>query len=125
MACNRCYKHTTKDMKANELRIGNYVVFNYQNEKPKEVEVRYVAKDLAIGFMEPIPLTEDWLLKFGFEQDGELFHNQIALYKNGVGGFNYNVNYFEHENLEEIKHVHQLQNLYFALTGEELTIKTN
>jgi hypothetical protein len=25
--------------------------------------------------------------------------------------------------INHIKHVHQLQNLYFALTGEELTIK--
>jgi hypothetical protein len=25
--------------------------------------------------------------------------------------------------LKSIKHVHQLQNLYFALTGEELTLK--
>ena len=28
-------------------------------------------------------------------------------------------------NLSDVKHVHQLQNLYFVLTGEELEIKDN
>jgi len=119
-------------MEARELRIGNYVyVSNFGEcrisgldkidntilpiveDGEKEIKVNL---SLIVG----VPLTEDWLLSFGFEEDGQLFHNQIALYKNGIRGFNYNVNYFEHENLEEIKYVHQLQNLYYALTTQEL-----
>jgi len=112
-------------MEARELRIGNYVVFNYQNEKPKEVEVRYVAKDLAIGFMEPIPLTEEWLFRFGFEKcDNEFwFFKGIFSISPSIGHYEIvgsKLSFAVMRNLK-IQFVHQLQNLYFALTGEELT----
>jgi hypothetical protein len=111
-------------MEAKELRIGNYVYDNYREVYKLIVKSDFLNLDYRIEFdiLKPIPLTEEILFKCGFEEDGQLFHNQIALYKNGVGGFNYNVNYFEHENLEEIEHLHQLQNLYCALTGTELEI---
>ena len=64
--------------------------------------------------IKPIPLTEEWLVKFGF--------------KKGVKGWfktldkNYKFNlYLYHDS--KYKSVHQLQNLYFALTNEELTFK--
>ena len=67
-----------------------------------------------------IPLTEEWLLKFGF-LNGVLTitHNQIqftdhAIVRGMTGAVHFN----------ECKYVHQLQNLYFALTGQELTIES-
>lgn len=80
--------------------------------------------------IEPISLTEEWLLKFGFveiDDDGlwghpseELFQLQ-SKYLEGEGKFNHiwDASYTE----APIEFVHHLQNLYFALTGEELTIK--
>lgn len=68
---------------------------------------------------EPIPLTEEWLLKFGFEPLGSSrFDFKIFTYYLYDGSF-----YNQSSRLSTIKYVHQLQNLYFALTGEELKIK--
>ena len=72
--------------------------------------------------IEPIPLTEEWLVKFGFEK--EMFSNDFSF-----GDFELNfVNdffefYYGKDNVIKIKSIHQLQNLYFALTNEELTFK--
>lgn len=130
-------------MKANELRIGNWVNVPVKEQSPFRIDAFEHLSDKFIkvamfhpeygesvhpltwygGDLEPIPLTEEILLKCGFEEDANLFHNNIALYKNGVGGFNYNANYFEHDNLISVDYLHQLQNLYFALTGEELKIE--
>jgi len=116
-----------------EFRIGNYII-DYETEPYyfKIEEIKYNEQgNLACYYRKGscwsiapnrVELTEEILLKCGFEEDGQLFHNQIALYKNGLDGFNYNVNFFEYDNLEEIKYLHQLQNLYFALTNEELTV---
>lgn len=75
----------------------------------------------------PIPLTEEWLLKLGFAHGsfgidrGELSiitKGMDEYYENGRTYFN-SWCILEHQP----EYVHQLQNLYFALTGEELTIK--
>ena len=106
-------------MKANELRIGNYYIENNQVCRVEHYDISsaYFNPDMY----KPIPLTEGWLLKFGFEKkigwDDLIYHvkNNVDLYE-FLSGYEY---YDFH-----IKHVHQLQNLYFALTGEELkTIK--
>ena len=104
-------------MKANELKIGNIVsIFGIEQHIITEL------KDTIYVDLNPIPLTEEWLLKFGFEKkigwDDLIYHvkNNVDLYE-FLSGYEY---YDFH-----IKHVHQLQNLYFALTGEELKIKDN
>ena len=105
-------------MEAKELRIGNWV--NFDDHLIKEQQVTYLRKDADLSDVSPLFLTEEWLVKFGFEKpmNGSWFSNdklEIDL-SNGfrvflLGGVK----------SIEIKHVHQLQNLYFALTGEELT----
>ena len=78
----------------------------------------------------PIPLTEEWLTRFGFELPahswiGDKFH--LSEYGKGSKHPNGGVWVVAMNNnnaiISEIQYVHQLQNLYFALTGEELTIK--
>ena len=107
-------------MKANELRIGNF----YDNNgfvsvvSPNTIEEVWNAER---SWVKPIPLTEEWLLKFGFviHEDGYI------TCPNGRQWILHLDNEFEFEALNIIViYVHQLQNLYFALTGEEL-IKTN
>lgn len=79
---------------------------------------------------EPIELTEEWMLKFGFEIANEAYNFKEALYgenpvtkdyllilKNTGSGWFYRNGHFK------INTVHQFQNLIFAITGEELTIK--
>jgi hypothetical protein len=120
-------------IKANDLRIGNLVRNNLSGEILKACDVLCDGintdkiEGLNYGFIEPIPLTEEWLLKFGFEYRKEILfdgwysklinYNSIRIFKDENGFFKY------YSSITYIQHVHQLQNLYFALTGEELTIK--
>ena len=136
-------------MKATELRIGN-LVWHIGLGEAKVGELR---KDAIVllnpkddkGFkyepmnnfhrIEPIPLTEEWLLKFGFNKEYQKGYIGIDVcnsdfvltepLKMGEWQTNYT---FQFETgsvpkFKEIEYVHQLQNLYFALTGEELILK--
>lgn len=113
-------------MKAQELRIGNFYDHNgFVNEAtPNTIEEVWIAER---SWVKPIPLTEEWLLKFGFLKDLE---NDIFLNINAYAFLywqNNRVELLDNDNNFMISHcdyVHQLQNLYFALTGEELTFKT-
>lgn len=121
-------------MEARELRIGNYVRL-----KNSDIETCIDLIDCAgsgeawihlegngiqslIHQIEPIPLKEEWLLKFGFVSNSyqDRFENKaIHVECNKTKGF---VELWV-ERMPHIKYVHQLQNLYVALTGEELEIK--
>ena len=117
-------------MKANELRIGNLVYFEYQVVDINIGDFHIIEKESK--FFKPIPLTEEWLLKFGFEDSkivcGE-YIMQVSV--NSFSGtltkdaswFISIVHVSAHQTITVVKqYVHQLQNLYFALTGKELSI---
>lgn len=117
-------------MTASELRIGNWIQSKGLTNKFHEWQV--TAEDIPqiesnqehIQEYKGIPLTEEWLLKFGFKYYGTTwlrdgFKGAIILYLNNT--FEYMYGEFEIDN--DYKYVHQLQNLYFALTGTELTIR--
>jgi hypothetical protein len=107
-------------MKAEELRIGNYYNKNGEIEQITPNDIIEVWESERI-WCKPIPLTEEWLLKFGFKKvEGwdDMFYFEIGNFQ----VYEYNVSGFEFNDFD-IKHVHQLQNLYYALTNEELTIK--
>lgn len=123
-------------MKATELRIGNYINYGTQvtGITEKTIYVSPVGKYKITSYrnnqIKPIPLTEQWLKDFGFEEKAlRVFYIDINGLKLGIkltsdndgilmiqnfGRFDLGLN-------KEIKYVHQLQNLYFALTGKELT----
>lgn len=110
-------------MKASELRIGNYIQNFHSNCDITQVDVEcFTGNGYYDGEMdgEGIPLTDEWLVKFGFEILGVLVkqndHMRLLC--------EYGVYFFQTAIVKtEIKYVHQLQNLYFAVTGDELTIK--
>ena len=113
-------------MKASELRIGNYIFLtkdvnkSYVITKTSGAIIDYIECESVLS--KPILLTEEWLLKFGFEK-GSLIYKNDSFNLNGEIVFK-GENSFRYFGLEtKIKYVHQLQNLYFALTGYELTIK--
>ena len=125
---NPCYKHTTKVMNANELRIGNFVyskndgIIKITNISEKSVAVSecHSYNHIPINFISPIQLTEDWLLNFGF-----MIHKHRDFPSYGLSGIQINyINGKWHEYVRQIDiiSVHQLQNLYFALTQNELTL---
>ena len=126
----------------NELRIGNWINNTHSVTPFKVSELRekmcyYKYNETTYNSryenIEPIPLTEEWLLKFGFEDItgvDYLLHISIdfKLILIPVDGFYPQINKADDSgwqsiSLNKINYVHELQNLYFALTGEELTIK--
>jgi len=119
-------------MKASELRIGNWVnAFGIPRQvNAKEIlslyeieEANQICIDLSY-----IPLTEEWLDKLGFKEmdtnenggDHYFCHSKSDIGLDSsfqpYGIFGNTVRY-------DLEYVHQLQNLYYALVGQELTIK--
>lgn len=90
-------------------------------------------RDEHIIDLEPIPLTPEWLERMGFEfdEDNDFGDEQFYLIRDSEGDCIVAIYHAKLDNKyfielhpnAEIKYVHQLQNLYFALTGEELVIK--
>lgn len=109
-------------MTANELRIGNLVDVCGSIVNVDPVDILVFTQDKLIWG--PIPLTEEWLVKFGFidcnytMDFGELtFSWASRVISTGVR------NGWSCDQYPHIRYVHQVQNLYFALTGTELEIK--
>ena len=124
-------------MKARELRIGNYILYGETHTIFQVMTINedgYTVKnDIEETWIEQwafygIPLTEDWLVKFGFKKSKHWYTlGDIAIYKD-MARLTQKVDGMYVEIYNQFKcpeYVHQLQNLYFALTGEELTIKSN
>jgi hypothetical protein len=120
-------------MEAKELRIGNFTYKMLQSGNGRIIESNITSTDLLrieeerIFYYEPIPITEEWLLKFGFERQ-ENNWKTLNLHFATIGWerLALTVLSFDKDSiyLPHIKYVHQLQNLYFSLTGEELIIKS-
>jgi hypothetical protein len=111
-------------MEAKELRIGNWFKEYDEFRQVTYNTIRYLNNNEDESY-NPIPLTEEILLKAGFERNGEEFIYYERYYTIGIGEL-FNVAYVGSDKVTvDCKHVHQLQNLYFALTGEELEIDLN
>lgn len=132
-------------MEAKELRIGNLLQGEPIQNVNQGIYSDGVVEITAHGIFKiehgnlnytPIPLTEEWLLKLGFKVCSWNRWGVITGYDKQYidDSDNHSIFvYIEDKKLyfvlsgegwkKEQKYVHQLQNLYFALTGEELTIK--
>jgi hypothetical protein len=152
-------------IKACELRLHNFIL---KDGRTVEVMAIMGEDNLSLldrfqgiatyrndGHLQPIPLTEEWLLKLGFFRyvrapdyiEAEENHPLDFAYPRDLEGWivydapgmtigcakgqysfvRIGANYDESTGLHiigrPIEYIHQLQNLYFAITGEELTIK--
>tara|TARA_R110001606_G_scaffold40313_1_gene110243 strand:+ start:319 stop:702 length:384 start_codon:yes stop_codon:yes gene_type:complete len=120
-------------MKATELRIGNLAFRNGEIHRIASVESisdniamcavivnptnQVVSRSRTTGFT-PIPLTEEWLKRLGFEYSD--LNGDSGLWKIPPFQIYGKYNQFIYDYKLDVNYVHQLQNLYFALTGEEL-----
>ena len=129
-------------MKTKDLRLGNLVykdgeIYQIENlgyhksESPWKNLVHLASDDEDnICEYKPIPLTELWLLKFGFRK----YNNFLGHWY--LKDYDYSIRYLHRKYTcfacdgdvrfqlkANIQYVHQLQNLYFVLTGDELEIK--
>lgn len=113
-------------MKNTELRIGN--ILNYTTAEgdilPAIIDwqdLKWISEDPE-GFNlvhTEIQLTEEWLLKFGFNKNITI--DLYPTFNKGVINVNDGIVYIVNFGfVNHIKYVHQLQNLYLSLTGEEL-----
>jgi hypothetical protein len=108
-------------IRENELRVGVYILYC---EKVFQVDAECInmhwGDDLDDAYR-PIPITEEWLLKFGFDKIGKTYYKNDFRYEFG----NINRAILGKEDscmllVTHIENVHQLQNLYFGLTNKEL-----
>jgi hypothetical protein len=120
-------------MKPHDVRIGNSVLDKDGNIK---TVFAILSNGLVFDFNQyigtpiewcnPMPLTEEWLIKVGFiklDSEGYFYIHE------------YNMGFKVSEDLKmvawnnlhldgvKIEYLHQLQNLFYAITNEELTIK--
>lgn len=128
-------------MTPKELRIGNFVKLFLNHEDYEIIEV--TSKDLQYieknqGIYEPILLNQEWLYDFGFTyidiggndyitytDPNHDYYLQIDVRKkdNKYTIINNSINELVAFSMVDINHVHQLQNLYYGLTGEDLKIQ--
>ena len=123
-------------MKASELRIGNWVL----NGFGEPIKVSSINSQSVNGYifetLKPIPLTEEILLKCGFEKlvveseelDDITYHYTLDSYSKLVLCDDFSFSF--HSGLDSTIHkndiihsVHRLQNIIFSITNEELNIE--
>jgi len=113
-----------------ELRVFNYIQYKFHKDSggwedikvlPKDID--FISKNPNNDIYKPIPLTDSWLKDFGFDSNPyedryelEGFYIQVDKTKGFLDLWVTNCRL-------DLKHVHQLQNLYYALTGKELEKK--
>ena len=144
-------------MKVEEIRIGNYVMKQYYDHKDivsisgydffhyeKREEIDHLVEWNSLS---PILLTEDWLIKLGFNKLRDIDFNEYRVKVYGksiirgnelheekivislpfnnceIGVYNSSEDESSYILDRNIEYVHELQNLYFVLSGEELIIK--
>ena len=131
-------------MRQSELRIGNYV----WDRTDKVIQIRSINAQIDmsgawatiecnginyyVSYCKPIPLTEEWLHKFGFEIEEKwdskagknfLQHDKevVVSLSRYYGNHIYLLNAI-HNPRYMIEYVHELQNVYHILTGRNLDI---
>ena len=146
-------------IEARELRIGNIVTDQFYESFKTTIDIESITEEginvcatddnkpygmhspmleVEYGFDElcGVPLTAEWLERFGFEDNGNGLATLEHHWNDGFGIHfcleldDFSISLIPLENLGSVdylcphvkltKHVNQLQNLYFALTGEEL-----
>ena len=132
-------------MEASELRIGNWVN-SIKFNQPVQLELADFGEAYAHAdgsnslewfetHLEGIPLDEQWLERFGFEwETSKKTHIELKLGDENIIAF-----YFQEKEIKLLQfystgpigyiefnppeYVHQLQNLYFALSNTGLKVK--
>ena len=119
-------------MTTQDLRIGNWVEETHSGESGKvDMVVLSIIDRMSNHSYRPIPLTEEWLLKFGFEKGSHGESSNFYYLRRNGNGYDFiakpnSICWFifrGNQDLNECTYIHQLQNLYFGLTGEELELK--
>ncbi len=122
------FKNSKIMIKANELRIGNLI--NIKNkasglEYKEEMAHGSLIMDLCSNgdyssfIYSPIEITEELLLRLGFDSLGDYGYGIGKFHiVNRVGKWGFPIG----SEIRFLKYTHEVQNLYFALTSKELVL---
>ena len=140
-------------MTANELRIGNWVMCQFRGEyKPHAIKSIYFNDEEKLYFVEldngfkcnvngisPIELTNELLENLGFElTDKPIVKTDLRLsphfvYRKSIENIHIDIDPVllfilqigngNMVNIRDVRHLHQIQNAYYLVTGKELKIK--
>ena len=141
-------------MQAKDLRIGNIVnlisrsgikgivteIGSHENEpyiRCKDVNEGIYLNHNDTKLVQGVPISESWLIKFGFKKklliDASGYYYTLEFVKDKYcdlsissgdkNGF-IEITLFPYDKCFRYKFVHELQNLFFAITGNELQLKT-
>jgi hypothetical protein len=109
-----------QQLNAASLRIGNLLQVGNEIEKLELVDFADMYENSTLIHYQPIPLTEEWLLKLGFTKS--LIFNSYYINSDIEINIFDNIFWYDTKNDSiEIQSVHELQNLFYALTKRELT----
>jgi len=134
-------------MRVEELRVGNLVALEAIGHEDEIVDWSVMDYEFYQGNdnIKPIPLTEEILLDCGFDADYneeemskqfflfiDSYHLMLESYISDIDGLSFDDSklclLMSHPETDQlgvtIYHVHQLQNLFHSLTGQELEFKT-
>lgn len=115
----------------NEFRIGIYVHLkdkgDFLIDHPADLDKILNQNDDDNDYCMPVTITEDWLIKFGFTKASnvngfyelQILNEWTKIYYQPQF-LTCDISISRHNCVPNIKTVHQLQNLYHALTGKEL-----
>jgi hypothetical protein len=121
-------------IKPTDLRVGN--ILNYDTAEGETMttvvdwqDIKWASEDPE-GFNlvhSPVPLTGEWLLKFGFWQCEDTSYRWYKAHNQDMGYITIDID--DHTimigdswDFKETKYVHQLQNLFHSLTQTELCL---
>lgn len=128
-------------MKANELMVGNtlHYITSERDILTTDIDwqdLKWISENEEgfNVFHKPIPITEEWLLMLGFVFDDDEESAYLISTDNALGyllvdlaggtWFQIGIGVIWTTQIE-IEFVHQLQNLYFAITGKKLQKQTS
>lgn len=111
-------------MDVRELRVGNWTDNNVELLQITKKDLAFLLTDDNEHYANPVKITEWWLYKFGFIND----EPYSILNINGFELLYYQYKLDERNQFRfsmcdreiKIEYVHQLQNFYYYITGEEL-----
>jgi hypothetical protein len=121
---------------SHEIRLGNSYKIElgdgtYKIGLINLEDIENLLDDEIDYFYQALEISEEWLIRFGFKSVLDMsysfpkpYDNLELAYYGSINGFKKGwviTKLFGFSN--GIKYVHELENLYFALTGEELTYK--
>lgn len=125
--------------KIQDFRIGNLIMDGGSLRKvdkliyPDNINGVFFGGELG-DYINPIPIAEEWLFKFGFKKISNDEYRIIGLVKNSDFSRNYSISpakidglfdfivYAPYATLCKLKYIHELQNTFYQLTGTELQL---